>query len=338
MAPIVHWMRDVLHARSSVYIPKETVLSNQQTRASTGYPFDMQVSPMEHFGDKSEPSTPEKSGDGSYASSSSKVSFVNRYQLWPKMKKRLEHRRQASDGIVLPIQDRSPSSLSDTNVPAPNLVPNYGGSLSRRRKISVPELRRRPAPETFESLLLDSREYIIPLPIYTVTQYQTATIPGRPPLRSVSSDLGQHERSSSCPALGVENSTESKPIPIQAPRPKAGWPVFSAMADWMAFNPTRPLSPIFSPIESNTPILATSPTDDFETKPQVPPKPDAVSLPSAILPPRKVFSIQGPERIISKFVTGIIKTQQANITSIASLSYFSIVACLLTEDVNNSQQ
>ena len=158
MAPIVHWMKDILHARGSVYIPKDTVLDNHPTRASTGIRFDMHLSSMAQSGAKSEPTTPERHPQAS-TTSPNRLLTMSKYQLWPRLKKKSEHKRQASDDIVVNSQKRSPSSLSDTSVPPPNLGPTYrGGSLSQRRKISVPELRKKPAPENFPSPLIDSRK------------------------------------------------------------------------------------------------------------------------------------------------------------------------------------
>ncbi|KAF2668579.1 hypothetical protein BT63DRAFT_280693 [Microthyrium microscopicum] len=280
MAPIVHWMKDVLHARVSVYIPKETVFANHPTRTSTtAIPFDIHsAAPMEHIGSKSEPTTPDQKNGDTASLTPSRPSVLNRYQLWPRMKK---HRRQGSDDVVRDIvrapQGRSPSSLSDTSVPAPILpAVNYrGSSLSRRRKISVPELRRKPAPENMAQPLVDS-----------------PTIPGRPALRSVSSDLAQHERSSSCPdepwkrrPLEME-TLERKSLDHRPSPPKSSWPL--PAADWMSYNPTRPLSPIFSPIESTTPITGVNPEstpETFDIPPQVPPKSECPSTPT--IPPRK---------------------------------------------------
>ena len=159
MAPLVHWVKDIIHARGSVYISKETVLDQQPTRASTGTRFDMRLSAMEHTGTKAEPATPERPTQVTNSTTPTRVLTMSKYQLWPRMKKRSGHKRQASDDIVMPLERRSPSSLSDTSVPPPNPGHIYrGGSLSRRRKISVPELRQKPTPENFHSPLIDSRK------------------------------------------------------------------------------------------------------------------------------------------------------------------------------------
>ena len=50
------------------------------------------------------------------------------------------------------------------------------------------------------------------------------------------------------------------------------WPIMSN-SEWTAFNPTRPLSPIFSPLESTTPTTAVPLDCPMDFPPRVPPKP-----------------------------------------------------------------
>jgi hypothetical protein len=161
MAPIVHWMRDIIHTRASVYIPKETVLANTHNRPTTEYCLEMSGSSVDQVSIKSGSPTHDRSDNPSHSSSNWPMS-INKSSFWPKMKRRFDHQRQVSDDIILPLQGRSPSSLSDTSVPAITALPPLyrGSSLLRRRKISVPELRQKPPPEHFEAPLIDSRMFL----------------------------------------------------------------------------------------------------------------------------------------------------------------------------------
>jgi hypothetical protein len=61
----------------------------------------------------------------------------------------------------------------------------------------------------------------------------------------------------------IEASRHSPPQPV--------WPGM-AQSEWTAFNPTRPLSPIFSPPQSTTPTTAIPMDGPMELPPKVPPK------------------------------------------------------------------
>ncbi|KAF2741055.1 hypothetical protein EJ04DRAFT_112880 [Polyplosphaeria fusca] len=110
----------------------------------------------------------------------------SRYQLWPPSKSPVGRALPslASDRATALSAGRSPTSLSDTAV-NPDTVPFWqrSGSLSRRRKISVPELGG--TMTTVQEMAIDS-----------------PTIPGRPPLRKASAEAFGHERSSSAPGTG----------------------------------------------------------------------------------------------------------------------------------------
>lgn len=86
---------------------------------------------------------------------------TSKYQLWPTTSNRspLGSNRLAtsSDRSIALSMGRSPTSLSDTAV-SPDAVPFWhrGGSLSRRRKISVPELGGTMA--TVQETAVDSRK------------------------------------------------------------------------------------------------------------------------------------------------------------------------------------
>jgi hypothetical protein len=138
-----------------------------------------------------------------------------------------------------------------------------------------------------------------------------ATIPGRPPLRSITSHmcLTQHERSKSfseadkvsshdhistlvAPAIHTPESLvlspdQAWPLPLPTSPPTS----YNPPAYNTSFNPTRPLSPILSPAEGTTPVPGSPISPKFETPqaPKVPPKPSGIVLaPPMTPPPRKV--------------------------------------------------
>jgi len=158
MAPITHWMKDILHTRASVYIPRETLFGNIPGRASADISFTMSdISDQASI--KSTSLSPVETGDNPHYSTTW-PHFINKYQLWGKKKRSAsEHQRQTAEEPILPLQQRSPSAMSDTHVTSITALPPLArsSSLLRRRKISVPELRQKPAPENFEAPLIDSR-------------------------------------------------------------------------------------------------------------------------------------------------------------------------------------
>jgi hypothetical protein len=86
---------------------------------------------------------------------------TSKYQLWPTTTNRsplgLNRPSPLSDRSIALSMGRSPTSLSDTAV-SPDAVPFWhrGGSLSRRRKVSVPELGGTMA--TVQEAAVDSRK------------------------------------------------------------------------------------------------------------------------------------------------------------------------------------
>jgi hypothetical protein len=109
----------------------------------------------------------------------------------------------------------------------------------------------------------------------------------------MSTDLGQHGRSSSLPdgdlSKGTPRGSVLSPVAYKPPRPRTSspplaWPLTARPVEWTTFNPTRPLSPIFSPTGSLTPT-STYHESALEVGPAVPPKPAAYQSPP---PPRKV--------------------------------------------------
>ncbi|KAF1941991.1 hypothetical protein EJ02DRAFT_403397 [Clathrospora elynae] len=178
---------------------------------------------------------------------------ASRYQLWPSARSPVG--LSLSDKLAALAVGRSSTSLSDTAA-LPESVPFWqrSGSLSRRRKISVPELGN--TMTTVQEMSLDS-----------------PTIPGRPPLRKLSYDAVSHERSCSVPGRNwragpfgdamIACVTGPSPVKAQQNTPE----MFSL--------PGRPLSTILSPGATPKPSLKVETTDfehDLELPPQVPPK------------------------------------------------------------------
>jgi len=332
MAP--NWMKDILHtSRTSVHIDRRTVIASPDSRSSTAHTLEMSYSPpaLERCISAFDPPSPTtKSPDSGF---SKHINF-GKYQIWPRMKRQFTLPKTPSQESITPFPNRSPTSLSDNAVHYPAMHSGYrGASLSQRRKVSVPELRRKPAPENFrtaESALIESRKssslngvlcLILTLPA-TLGGFPelSATLSQRPKLRTVASDVGSHSRSSSCPDDGVRRRALT-PVPDQ---------------EWMTFNPTRPLSPIFSPLEANTPTSVVVPSDYIESTPatQAPPMPTKAEsfinvTPTPVLS-RKVILFHTVLRGFSNCITAC-----ANFTSY--ISYLSPCSKRL-EDVTNSQQ
>jgi hypothetical protein len=100
---------------------------------------------------------------------------ASRYQLWPSAKSPvgLSRVQQSSDKMAALAVGRSSTSLSDTAVLPESSLPFWQrtGSLSRRRKVSVPELGN--TMTTVQEVSIDSRKFhSIYLPI-EVTNYDS---------------------------------------------------------------------------------------------------------------------------------------------------------------------
>ncbi|KAF2866106.1 Up-regulated during septation-domain-containing protein [Massariosphaeria phaeospora] len=253
MTHIANCMRADAEHSSSVYIPQETTMKLAPTK------------------DANEPITPlEKS-----------PSFVNfqlqagasKFQLWPvpssSSRSPLGLRpSQSSDKLSALSMGRSPTSLSDTAVPLEGVPFWRSGSLSRRRKVSVPELGN--TMTTVQETSIDS-----------------PTIPGRPPLRKPSTESFGHERSSSAPGISWRAgpfgdalmSCVTGPSYMQSHQISLSGLVEVA-DDCILEAPTAfgkpPLSPILSPGMTNPkPTLKVdtgSIIEEFELPPRVPPK------------------------------------------------------------------
>jgi hypothetical protein len=165
MPLISRWVKDRFTATATVYIPRESAVT-EISRASY-CPDHLRMPSYKLGGSRSEPNSPERGGDQTSPVSIRLPAFA-RYNLWPKPKKQSSMEPTTPESVIPPpVHERSPSSLSETAVHVPRRLqraPNRSGNLAIRRKISVPELREKPPPDAFDELtplgpLLDSRMY-----------------------------------------------------------------------------------------------------------------------------------------------------------------------------------
>lgn len=210
-----------------------------------------------------------------------------KYNLWPRPPKPQAVQvlpasaAVSSERTVALSAGRSPTALSDNSVNVQKgTLWRRGGSLSNRRKISVPELGASPKVIFGGSSSVDSRKS----PGYQSEHLVTgppATIPGRPPLRKVASAGSHHERSSSAPSWRDCAFGDAMTQCITEPRVDAlakPWPLpIPEDVPPATFNTTRPLSPILSPPGSATPttavpVLPKPVLSPLEIPPKVPPK------------------------------------------------------------------
>ncbi|KAF2470607.1 uncharacterized protein BDR25DRAFT_303672 [Lindgomyces ingoldianus] len=201
----------------------------------------------------------------------------SRYQLWPSTASKspvgLIRPSPSSDKLSALSMGRSPTSLSDTAANPAESLPFWqrSGSLSRRRKVSVPELGGTMA--TVQEMSIDS-----------------PTIPGRPPLRKASSEAFGHERSSSAPGTSWRAGPFGDALmscvtgPMSLPSEQTISPASSELPNVTRSETTpllgKPLSPILSPsINSSKPSLKVdtgSILEAVELPPEVPPKSPSV--------------------------------------------------------------
>jgi hypothetical protein len=162
MPLITQWVKDRFSATASVYIAREVTASPVYRSSYCPEPLDMPSYKL--AGSRSEPNSPERGGDQTSPSAIRLPGFA-RYNLWPKPKKPLPLESTTSQNAQSQtLQQRSPTSLSDYIIPTPKKLQKFyrGGNLASRRKISVPELREKPALDSFDQLtplepLVDSR-------------------------------------------------------------------------------------------------------------------------------------------------------------------------------------
>ncbi|KAF2847737.1 hypothetical protein T440DRAFT_520637 [Plenodomus tracheiphilus IPT5] len=189
---------------------------------------------------------------------------ASRYQLWPSSKSPVVSTKpnQSSDKLAALSVGRSATSLSDTAA-LPESVPFWQrtGSLSRRRKVSVPELGN--TMTTVQEMAIDS-----------------PTIPGRPPLRKLSYEAFGHERSCSAPGTNWRAGPfgDAMIACVTGPSPVQPQDANHFLSSDVYTAPGRPLSPILSPGATPKPTLKVETTTivDFDKPPAVPPKSPAV--------------------------------------------------------------
>jgi hypothetical protein len=155
MAPLPQWFTARSNTTSSVYIPRKAAFFDS-SRASTAFDTTtFKMIPSLRSGWKSESPTAEKPGPNKLTK---KGPAFPRYNLWPKPKTTQNPKCPEDDISVVRQPERSPSSLSDTSAHPEVCPPGHGiSNLARRRKMSVPELRRKPPMDSFDTPLLDSR-------------------------------------------------------------------------------------------------------------------------------------------------------------------------------------
>ncbi|KAF2200515.1 hypothetical protein GQ43DRAFT_70023 [Delitschia confertaspora ATCC 74209] len=199
-----------------------------------------------------------------------------KYNFWPSSASRspvgLARLNLSADRTTALSMGRSPTSLSDTAASPESSLPFWqrSSSLSRRRKVSVPELGQTMA--TVQEAAIDS-----------------PTIPGRPPLRKTSSDQFGHERSSSAPGTGWRTGPFGDALiacvtgPSYLQPEQAGSPLATSETPKpetaTSLGTGKPLSPILSPsnpkpalkLDTSTSFLETIDLD-LDLPPEVPPK------------------------------------------------------------------
>ncbi|CAE7023944.1 Uds1 domain containing protein [Pyrenophora teres f. teres] len=191
---------------------------------------------------------------------------TSKYQLWPSAKSPvgLSKPSHSSDKLAALAVTRSSTSLSDTAVLPESSLPFWqrAGSLSRRRKVSVPELGN--TMTTVQEMSIDS-----------------PTIPGRPPLRKQSYDAFGHERSTSAPGSNWRTGPfgDAMMVCVTGPSASSSHANNGPPSSDMISGTGRPLSPILSPGATPRPLLKLETgniEEEPELPPQVPPKSPAV--------------------------------------------------------------
>ena len=205
---------------------------------------------------------------------------ASKYQIWPLAKSPVGTSKpsQSSDKVAALAAGRSATSLSDTAVLSENSVPFWQrtGSLSRRRKVSVPELGN--TMTTVQEMAIDSRKFhcLNGPPKQQLTQFP-ATIPGRPPLRKHSYEAFGHERSCSAPGTNWRSGPFGDAMMVCVTGPSSVQTKQSAtpLSSEILNTTGKPLSPILSPGATPRPLLKVETeniVEEQERRPQVPPK------------------------------------------------------------------
>ena len=136
MTHIANWVRSIFDATDGVYISRETP-SHSRMRPLSGYPIRLEMSSTESNDTKPGHVNPPTRSSERGGSLAGPLPHLAGYKLWPSRQS-----KSAQVEVCIPIlQNRSPSSLSDTSPSSKGGLWLRGTSLARRRKISVPELR-----------------------------------------------------------------------------------------------------------------------------------------------------------------------------------------------------
>lgn len=161
MTHIANWMRSKLDATDGVYI-KETPALFRMRSMSGRLRLEMSApEPVEHT---QLPVTPPRRSSEQGGSLAYRTPHLAGYGLWPRQLKTPP--APLNMEICIPIQPGwSPSSISDTLPSGKGGLWLRGSPLARRRKISVPELRRKATMDTVSGEpVLDSRKFDIGAP------------------------------------------------------------------------------------------------------------------------------------------------------------------------------
>ncbi|KAF2796828.1 hypothetical protein K505DRAFT_347659 [Melanomma pulvis-pyrius CBS 109.77] len=227
-------------------------------------------------------------------------SSTSKYQLWPVPSSKSPvgvspigvRPVVSSDKLSALSMGRSSTSLSDTAI-SQETVPFWqrSGSLSRRRKVSVPELGS--TMTTVQETAIDS-----------------PTIPGRPPLRKASTEAFGHERSSSAPGTSWRAGPFGDALMacVTGPTymPSQQHTYFPDSMETSVINMIetsaplgKPLSPILSPgVKPALKVDTSSILEGVEMPPEVPPKSPSVSRRGSPTPFRR--GSPAPLRLASK--------------------------------------
>lgn len=284
--------------KASVYIAQETssrILVRPTERYNlmdchTPHLFSCSLQDLQTFRDQNGLGTP-------FSKSPSLATLTqgaaSRFPFWPSSKSPIGLSRSngSSEKLAALSVGRSSTSLSDTAA-LPESVPFWQrtGSLSRRRKVSVPELGN--TMTTVQEMSIDSRKSSCKLPpSFTTYSSLLATIPGRPPLRKPSFEAFGHERSCSAPGpnwragpfgdamIACVTGPSSSSFQPQDTLQYLSSDVYKAAG--------RPLSPILSPGVITKPSLKvdTANLANVDEAPAVPPKSSAVEHEHSPAPP-----------------------------------------------------
>jgi hypothetical protein len=158
MTHIANWMRSILDATDSVYIKEIHALS--RIRSMSGR-ICLEMSSPEPVEYTQGLVTPPRRSSEQGGSLAYRAPHLAGYRLWPRQSKAPP--APVNMEVCVPIQQgRSPSSLSDTPPSGKGGLWLRGSSLARRRKVSVPELRRKATMDnTSREPVLDSRKFDI---------------------------------------------------------------------------------------------------------------------------------------------------------------------------------